>query len=718
MLAACDVFEDQAVRSGIKWVLAGTLSLFFALLIKLEHPSWAVATAFLCMMPRYVGASGEKMVLRICGALAGAMLGYLITGSLQQSPVLFLLAMGTLVATCTMMAGGTLIPYGFYQCAYTATIVAAQGLLDPQMSWRTGMDRCEEIVLGIVVTMIVTSCLWPRYARQEFLQSTRATVRVLEGLFQQRVDGFLTASTDELPNVFASVGARISNLQKMVRLGVLESAAFRRRQPQVEQVVAELGILSAAIANFGRTLPKESIFRDYVEPTARQLHRALAGVMESLASGGDPSLALAEADEFLEAYRLRIEQFRRDDAGKNLSLHDSLEHSGYAISICEIHASLTALAGLLAEIASEQHDGVPTLLVQKFTWPRREWIFVGLRGGLAVVIGLFLTDWFRPPGGDMLVVGTFLFAGFVLHDTQPRGDLRVFDDLVRYSFYCLVFFLFLLLATPLMSSYAVMNLFFGALLFFCGYFFERGVFRTFEMFFLLLVTLILVGVNAQEPVEFQSISGPVLGLWLSLVLSCALRRLVWPARPQQSLHTCLGSLREILERIARDPSTPVSSTVRAKVVFLSAEALNLVGVMENLTLSPSHAAALREEVRLLSRLGSHLMSSTGVRPMPPASASAFAELRSVLFAEIADQIAALRASLSPKAPAPIRPLQDLTERIAELRLRIKADGNDGFDVVLAIGSLYRLQQAAIASDRTAAAVPALRFSDVFSDRVL
>jgi uncharacterized membrane protein YccC len=708
---------EPAVRVGIKWMLAGTLSLFFALLIRLENPSWAVATAFLCMTPRFVGAIGEKMILRIVGAVAGATLGYLITGSLQQSPVLFLSAMGGLVAGCTMMAGGTFVPYAFYQCAYTATIVAAQGLFDPQFSWRTGLDRCEEIVLGIVVTMVVTGCLWPRYARHEFLQSTRAILRVLGGLFRQRVDRFLHPSADEAPGVFASIGAPLSGLQKMVRLGMMESSAFRELQPEVNRVVGELGILGAAIANVGRHLPAESVFRDGVEENSRRLHLALAGAMEALGAGRDATEFLAEAETHLAAYRARLDRFRAGPAPRTPDLQESLEHAGYATAIAEVFASLQTLAGLVAEISARQHDGLPGLRVEKFSWPPREWVLVGLRGGLAVVIGLFLSDWLHPPGGDMLVVGTFLFAGFVFSDTRPLGDLRVFHDLVRYSLFCLLLFVFLLLATPLMASYAVMNIVFGTLLFFCGYFFEKGIFRTFEIFFLLLVTVILVGVNAQEPVAFQTIAGPVLGLWLSVILSSVLRRMVWPARPQEALRASLVRLFGLLENIAHNPDAPVPDRVRVRVVFASAEALHLVGVLENLTLTPDAAARLRGGLRSLARLGSHLMAATGDPALPANARGEFSRLRGAVFSRIAGEMTAQKTAFARGIPAAAPPPEPFTDGLAEVRTRIKA-GMDGFAAVLAIGSLYRLQQAAESADAAVAALAPLPGTEVFGDSVL
>lgn len=704
------------MRTGIKWTLAGTLSLFFALLLRLDHPTWAVATAFLCMTPRYVGAIAEKMALRILGAIAGASLGYLIVGSLQQSPVLFLLAIGGLTALGTMMMGGTFAPYGFYQCAYTAIIVSAQGLYNPAMSWQAGMARCEEIVLGIVVTMVVTSCLWPRYARVEFIQTTRATVRLLAGEFRIRTRAFLEDAPQAPSDVLGTVGGRLASLSKMVRVGLMESAAFRQRQHEVEQVVAELGILSTAIANFGRTLPRKSVFRDYVEDSLAELHRALGEAMDALAGGSEPDAPLARAGEALARYRREIEHFRRDDAGRNLDLAQSLEHSGHAISIVEIHHALGRIAGLIAEIESHQHEGIPSLRLGKFSPPSREWVLVGLRGAIAVVIGMVLTDWLRPPGGDMLVVGAFLFAGFVTQDTQPRGDLRVFRQLIGASLACVAFLLFLVAATPAMASYAVLNIILGAFLFLCGYLFEKGILHTFEIFFALLVTLILVGVNAQHPAPFESLAGPVLGLWLALILSTLVRRFCWPALPQTALRDRVAGLLTLLEKTARHPETTASDTTRCRLAFTAAEALTFLEASP--TLPRAEAGDWHDYLRSLSRLGGHLLFSVGPQPTLENAEPNFPRHRAVLLGGIADRLAAQRDALLQRGARAICTPLDPDDWIAAARLDTKARTPGAFDSVLALGTLYRLREAALTANHTTLRLASLDPRRAFADSVL
>lgn len=719
------LFRDPAVRSGIKFALAGILAFFFALLFRLDKPEWAVTTAFVLSTPKFVGAIGEKTVLRIGGAMAGAVLGYLITASLQQNPFLFLGAMGLLVSIGTAMYGGTFIPYGFRQCGYTATLVATQGLSNPAASWQVGLWRCEEICLGIMVTMVVTTTVWPRYARKEFGDEVRGTLAVLEKLFRGRAEAFLSGGVDSLPDVLSTVGNRLAKLRKMIRLGCMESNAFRDRHAQVDAVVAQLGVLSSALSNFGRTLPSKSLFRDYIETEALDLHEALAaaiGVLADAAATEDSRLArIRRAEECLGKYRERLVAFRLDGVGDSVSVEDSLEHAGYSLSISEIFEALSRLTVLLPEVEAGQAESFPMIRFEKMTLPSSEWIRSGIRGGLAVVTGLFLLDWLKPPGGELIVVGTYLFTGFSLEASDRKGDVGVFHTLVVAVFVCIAYFLFLLLMAPLMSSYMVMNLFLGALLFCTGYLLEAGKLTSFATLFALLMTVILVGLNAQRPVSFEEIVGPVLGLAMASILSALLRRLIWPVLPQDALRARMGELLALLEKTAGHPDVSVPVPERAKIALSSADAIVLVDVLEKCRVIPDgEAERLRVYIRWLARLGGSLMFSTGPVDLPPEAGTIYLEERKLLLASIAGQLRIQREAVEKEKPviSQCLSIRDVRTWTTRCRMKIREAKGEVLHTIAALGLLYRHEQAALSAAEASQVAAQLRLADDFSDHIL
>jgi len=173
----------MAVRHGIKYALAGLLAFFIAQVLRLETPSWSVTTVFVLMLAQYVGAVAEKSVLRLIGTVVGGILGYVLTASLQQEPILYLSLIGLVVGVCTIFYGQSRAPYAFLLCGLTTMIVASSGMADPDYSWSKALARTEEVVVGVIASLLVTAVLWPRYAREEFRTKVNAELGFLHQFF-------------------------------------------------------------------------------------------------------------------------------------------------------------------------------------------------------------------------------------------------------------------------------------------------------------------------------------------------------------------------------------------------------------------------------------------------------------------------------------------------------------------------------------------------------
>src|ERR1700736_2126559 len=168
-----DIFSDLRVRYGIKLSLAAILSLYVALVLRLEHPNWAVLTALVMMNSHYVGSTSLKAILRCVGTIAGAFLGVWLVGSYTSSPVLFLLFIFIILGIAVYKFGqypGSQAPYAYYLVGITTLTVATYGIQDPSEAWRIGLNRALEILVGSLSSLAVTSVIWPRYAREEFFE--------------------------------------------------------------------------------------------------------------------------------------------------------------------------------------------------------------------------------------------------------------------------------------------------------------------------------------------------------------------------------------------------------------------------------------------------------------------------------------------------------------------------------------------------------------------
>src|SRR6201997_5058872 len=163
-----DIFSDLRVRYGIKLSLASLLSLYVALVLRLEHPNWAVLTALVMMNSHYVGSTSLKAMLRCVGTIGGAFVGIWLVGDYTSRPVLFLVFIFIILGIAVYKFGqypASQTPYAYYLVGLTTLSVATYGIQDPSDVWRTGLNRALEILDGSLSSLLVTSIIWPRYAR-------------------------------------------------------------------------------------------------------------------------------------------------------------------------------------------------------------------------------------------------------------------------------------------------------------------------------------------------------------------------------------------------------------------------------------------------------------------------------------------------------------------------------------------------------------------------
>jgi len=713
-------FSNNGVRSGIKLAVACLLALWLALWFRLESPTWAVTTAFVLQSPKYVGAIAEKTLLRILGAVAGAFVGYLITGSLEQSPILFLGAMGLLLTFTTSMFGGTLAPYGFHQMGYTALLVASSGMANPSESWRIGIARCEEICLGIIVTAFVATLLWPRHARPEFQALVRRTLASLGDLLRTRADAFVSHARVTPQDVLGKVGGNLAAMRRLIDVGCAESRPFHERRAEIDEIVSQIGVVTAAVSNLAHSIPHESVINRHMEEPMRDLHGALLDVVEALtkedAGDGRRTLLLDRAADSLAAYHDALLHVRADRDRESIPAEESFRQGGYGLSLREVHDALTRLAELLPHVESRREESFPAVRFRKPAMPPAEWIHGGLRGAIAVIAAMVFVNWQHPPGGEILIVGTYLFNAFSIATPDRMGDLGVFTMSTIAGVGCVIFGFFLLLTTPLMESYLVFNVIFGTMLFVMGFINETTRAGSFVRIAFLLVVVCMVDINAQEPVSFQAIVGVVFGIGMAALLSSLCRRLLWPNLPQRQLRRSLDRNLALLQAAAASPDKPLPLRARSDLALAVADTLDLVHVLRGSVLSDEQCRQLTGQLESLGRLGGHLTFCPG--RLPTALPEEFrrdllAELHG-LAARVAAQLAWQRERLKGRdAPPPAAVdarawAEQFCHRIRQAALPIP-------ESTAAFGYIYRCEEAVEESATAVRIAAPIDYPRMFAD---
>jgi uncharacterized membrane protein YccC len=120
--------------------------------------------------------------MRVTGTIAGALVGIWLVSDYTSTPAIFLSVFFLVMAFAGYkygQVGVRQVPYAYFLLGLTTLTVATVGVTDPARAWQIGLDRTEEILLGVISSLLVTSLLWPRYAREEFFEAGRVALKTV-----------------------------------------------------------------------------------------------------------------------------------------------------------------------------------------------------------------------------------------------------------------------------------------------------------------------------------------------------------------------------------------------------------------------------------------------------------------------------------------------------------------------------------------------------------
>ncbi|MEX1118567.1 MAG: FUSC family protein [Terrimicrobiaceae bacterium] len=603
-------FDNPAVRFGIKYALAGTLAFFVSLWLRLDVPTWSLLTAMVLMLAQYVGAVAEKSFLRLVGTVVGAVLGFLITGLLEQSPVIFLLAIGTVVAISITMFGQSRAPYAFFLLALTVVVVASNGMADPAFSWQVALSRTEEVAVGVLSTMLVTSLIWPRFAGQEFRGKVVVELHQMIGEFQELAVSFL--EDGKPPQTPPGARMRVAAMRTLLNFGARESSRFRHRLPTYSEITVVLAHMAASMELLQEPRQLDDKYRAALKTLMQDLVDATMDTFVSLSRKDDG--ASVRNLERIHAARAGIdnrmgELRKTHDLARTVPAERALDLGGWLLAIQEIGEGLEKLRTLLLSLPEE-----PVHSKETITSPAPPldpfWIRNGIRAGIAVMVGLLIQNWLQPPGGAMITLATFVFSSLTRLYPGGEGDRRAFHYAAISWFWGLLYIPVMLLMTPLFSEYLVLNTLLFSALFLYGFLSFGIPGLNFAMQVALLTIIGTVGLNGQEPVGFQAIVGVYFGIMLGILVSALIQRLLWPVLPQWQLRDRLLEWIAHCQQLTSQPEAPLETWRAVRLAMLPGEVHAWISVMNKIDCPPAEREHLRRSAESLARLGTYLRGSS------------------------------------------------------------------------------------------------------------
>lgn len=168
---------NQHIRFAIKLACAIVLALFVGFHFELETPRWAVLTAAIVTAGPAFAAGGEpysgairyRGMLRIIGTFIGCIAALTIIIVMIRAPLLMILVCCIWAGFCTWLSSLVRVEnsYAWGLAGYTALIIVITIQAEPLLTPQFAVERCSEIVIGIVSAIMADLLFSPRSIKKE-----------------------------------------------------------------------------------------------------------------------------------------------------------------------------------------------------------------------------------------------------------------------------------------------------------------------------------------------------------------------------------------------------------------------------------------------------------------------------------------------------------------------------------------------------------------------
>lgn len=234
---------NQHVRFAIKLACAIVLALFVGFHFNLETPRWAVLTAAIVAAGPAFAAGGEpysgairyRGMLRIVGTFIGCFAALVMIIGMIRAPLVMLMVCCLWAGFCTWVSSLVRVEnsYAWGLSGYTALIIVITVQAEPLLTPQFAVERCSEIVIGIVCAIVADLLFSPRSVKQEIdreLDSLLLAQYQLMQLCVQHGDG------DEMDKAWGALVRRTNALEGMRTNLNMESSRWTRANRRLKVI--------------------------------------------------------------------------------------------------------------------------------------------------------------------------------------------------------------------------------------------------------------------------------------------------------------------------------------------------------------------------------------------------------------------------------------------------------------------------------------------------
>ena len=308
----------------------------------------------------------------------------------------------------------------------------------------------------------------------------------------------------EVEQIHRAFAERLSVLENLLQAGSRESTSFRARLANYDAFLASLTHIFHLALDLSRSEIETSIL-SRIEHELEAVADAISEELGILAGPQPPSekLGSSRLNEAFAAFEEKVSEILDRDAVSSTQLQTNFaSHGGFAV-LRSLRDELNNMRNLAQKFAPPRptftrgqgrHQGLSTGDRYGF-----EQVKIGIKGGLAAVISILLLMWINPPGPTSIPLVAFFLTvlGRPFLRAGGTGDLRSFQNSFLAALGSAGCAGLLILTTPFLADYLVMNLALFLILLVFGFMTARSAGVNFWMQIgMLTVFMLFVGLNA------------------------------------------------------------------------------------------------------------------------------------------------------------------------------------------------------------------------------
>jgi p-hydroxybenzoic acid efflux pump subunit AaeB len=290
------------LRFAFKLAFAIVLAVFVGFHFQLETPRWAVLTAAIVAAGPAFAAGGEpysgairyRGMLRIIGTFIGCFAALFIITSMIRAPVVMLLVCCIWAGFCTWISSLVKVEnsYAWGLSGYTALIIVITIQANPLVAPQFAVERCSEIVIGIVCAILADLLFSPRSIKQEI---DRELDNLLVDHYRLMQLCIAHGDKEEVDKAWSGLVRRTTALEGMRGNLKIESSRWSRANRRLKAINAlSLTLITQACETFliQNTRPEymtaqfRMLFEMPVE-TAADVHKQLKVIRRAISYTGD-----------------------------------------------------------------------------------------------------------------------------------------------------------------------------------------------------------------------------------------------------------------------------------------------------------------------------------------------------------------------------------------------------------------------------------------------